>query len=149
MRYFSYFIGPLIVSFLAGCAGNVKAPLTYSPEETRSGGAGTTIIPKGSTGEISYCDAGMAFQVKSRRNEACTAISAASRHKHPPDRKSGGLFYPAHHPHGKLIQDRVRVRVRDRDREQGAGSREQGAGSRSVCSNCLSPPIGSLRCWQT
>lgn len=77
MRNFSYYFAPLIVIFIAGCAGNVKAPHIYSPEETRSGGIGTSIIPKGSTGEISYCDAGMAFQVKSRRDEAYAAIAAA------------------------------------------------------------------------
>ncbi|MDM7941388.1 MAG: hypothetical protein QUV35_02050 [Hydrogenophaga sp.] len=66
-----------LVAAITGCAGNVKAPHIYSPEETRSGGIGTSIIPRGSTGEISYCDAGMAFQVKSRRDQAYAAIAAA------------------------------------------------------------------------
>jgi hypothetical protein len=66
-----------LVAGLAGCAGNVKGPHIYSPEETRSGGLGTSIIPRGATGEISYCDAGMAFQVKSRRDQAYAAIAAA------------------------------------------------------------------------
>lgn len=68
-------IGIAIAIGISGCAGSVQNPHIYSPEETRS--VGSSIIPKGSTGEISYCDAGMAFQVKSRRDQAYAAIARA------------------------------------------------------------------------
>jgi hypothetical protein len=68
-----------LVAALTGCAGIVKGPHIYSPAETRAGGIGSSIIPKGATGEISYCEAGMAFQVKSRRDQAYAAIAAACK----------------------------------------------------------------------
>jgi pimeloyl-ACP methyl ester carboxylesterase len=68
-----------LVAALTGCAGIVKGPHIYSPAETRAGGIGSSIIPKGATGEISYCEAGMAFPVKSRRDQAYAAIAAACK----------------------------------------------------------------------
>jgi hypothetical protein len=77
MKTIVFFSIMLIIIGVAGCAGNVQRPHIYSPEETRSGGISQSAIPMGSTGEISYCDAGLAFQVKSRRDQAYAAIAAA------------------------------------------------------------------------
>ena len=65
---------------LAGCAGSVKQATIYSPEETqrRPGfGFGGSDAKVGATGQISYCDAGLAFQVKSRKEQAYAAIAQA------------------------------------------------------------------------
>lgn len=73
------FIATALVAALTGCAGSVKGPHIDSPAETHAGGIGTSISPKGVTGEISNCDAGMEFQVKSRRDQAYAAIAAACK----------------------------------------------------------------------
>ena len=65
---------------LAGCAGSVKQATIYSPEETQRPpgvGFGGSDAKVGATGEISYCDAGLAFQVKSRKEQAYAAIAQA------------------------------------------------------------------------
>jgi hypothetical protein len=78
-KFIALFLFVSIGVGLMGCAGKVIAPHIYSPEETLSGGIGPSLIPKGSTGEIAYCDSGMAFQVKSRREQAYAAIASACK----------------------------------------------------------------------
>jgi hypothetical protein len=77
MKKIGYSLIFLATLGISGCAGTVLAPHIYSPEETRSGGISQSVIPAAATGEVSYCDAGMAFQVKSRREQAYAAIAAA------------------------------------------------------------------------
>ena len=58
---------------LSGCA-STAVPYIYSPEE-RAYTTGGNSYQMGATGEVSYCDAGLAQLVASRRKEALAAIA--------------------------------------------------------------------------
>ncbi len=77
MKQISYLVFLALLISITGCAGAVKPPHIYSPEETGKQGFGGVSAKEGATGEISYCDAGMAFQVKSRKDQTYAAIAKA------------------------------------------------------------------------
>jgi hypothetical protein len=77
MKQINHLVFLALLISVVGCAGTVKPPHIYSPEETGKQGLGGVTAKEGATGEISYCDAGMAFQVKSRKEQAYAAIAKA------------------------------------------------------------------------
>lgn len=86
---------------LVGCAGsplfsNVAKPYIYSPEE-RAYAPGKASFMIGATGEVNYCDAGLAQLVATRRKEALDAIAnvCGGEDKYRIKGEGGG-FAPGH-----------------------------------------------------